>query len=130
MTIRFDPAGHLWYVFTHPVTGEVFWLRNEDVLHYKAYSEDGIEGISVLRRAALTLDTYRSAQQYENSVWRNGGQPSGILTTEEDLGGADEEVLPDGSKVTVDPKEQLRRDWESIHRGPATPCGWPCWIWG
>ena len=87
VTIRFDPAGHLWYVFTHPVTGEVFWLRNEDVLHYKAYSEDGIEGISVLRRAALTLDTYRSAQQYENSVWRNGGQPSGILTTEEDLGG-------------------------------------------
>ena len=118
VTIRFDPAGHLWYVFTHPVTGEVFWLRNEDVLHYKAYSEDGIEGISVLRRAALTLDTYRSAQQYENSVWRNGGQPSGILTTEEDLGDAVEVARPDGSKVTVDPKEQLRRDWESIHRGP------------
>ena len=52
VTIRFDGAGHLWYVFTHPVTGEVTWLRNEDVLHYKAYSEDGIEGISVLRRAA------------------------------------------------------------------------------
>lgn len=117
VTIRFDGAGHLWYVFTHPVTGEVTWLRNEDVLHYKAYSEDGIEGISVLRRASLTLDTARAAQQYENSVWRSGGQPSGILTTDSDLGDY-EETQPDGSKVTIDPKERVRQSWEAIHRGP------------
>lgn len=117
VTIRFDGDGHLWYVFTHPVTGQVYWLRNEDVLHYKAYSEDGVEGISVLRRAALTLDTARSAQRYENSVWRSGGQPSGILTTDSDLGGEYEVVQPDGTKVMVDPKEQIRRSWEAVHRG-------------
>lgn len=117
VTIRFDGAGHLWYVFTHPVTGEVTWLRNEDVLHYKAYSEDGIEGISVLRRASLTLDTARAAQQYENSVWHSGGQPSGILTTDSDLGDY-EETQPDGTKVVIDPKEQVRQAWEAIHRGP------------
>lgn len=117
VTIRFDGAGHLWYVFTHPVTGEVTWLRNEDVLHYKAYSEDGIEGISVLRRASLTLDTARAAQQYENSVWHSGGQPSGILTTDSDLGDY-EEIQPDGTKVVIDPKEQVRNAWEAIHRGP------------
>ena len=117
VTIRFDGDGHLWYVFTHPVTGQVYWLRNEDVLHYKAYSEDGVEGISVLRRAALTLDTARSAQRYENSVWRSGGQPSGILTTDSDLGDEYEVVQPDGTKVMVDPKEQIRRSWEAVHRG-------------
>lgn len=117
VTIRFDEDGHLWYVFTHPVTGQVYWLRNEDVLHYKAYSEDGIEGISVLRRAALTLDTARSAQRYENSVWRSGGQPSGILTTDSDLGDEYEVVQPDGTKVMVDPKDQIRRSWEAVHRG-------------
>ena len=117
VTIRFDGAGHLWYVFTHPITGEVTWLRNEDVLHYKAYSEDGIEGISVLRRASLTLDTARAAQQYENSVWRSGGQPSGILTTDSDLGDY-EETQPDGTRVTIDPKERVRQSWEAIHRGP------------
>lgn len=116
VTIRFDPNGHLWYVFTHPATGQVYWLRNEDVLHYKAYSEDGIEGISVLRRAALTLDTARSAQRYENSVWRSGGQPSGILTTDSDLGDY-EETLPDGTKIMVDPKEKIRQSWEAVHRG-------------
>lgn len=117
VAMRFDQAGHLWYVFIHPVTGEVNWLRNEDVLHYKAYSEDGLEGVSVLRRAALTLSTARAAQQYEQSMWLNGGQPSGILTTEEDLGDETEVALPDGRKVKVDPKEQIRKSWEAIHRG-------------
>lgn len=118
VTIRVDLDGHVWYFFTHPTTGEVTMLRPDDILHYKAYSEDGIEGISVLRRASLTLSTARAAQLYENSTWMSGGQPSGILTTESDLGDSIEVVQPDGTKVTVDPKEQLRRSWEAVHRGP------------
>lgn len=117
VSIHVDTAGHLWYFFTHPVTGETTMLRPDDVLHYKAYSEDGIEGVSVLRRASMTLDTARAAQQYENSTWRSGGQPSGILTTESDLGRAIEVVQPDGTKVLMDPKERLRQSWESCHRG-------------
>ena len=109
--------GVLWYVFIHPETGEVHWLRQEDVTHYKAYSEDGINGISVLHRAALTLDTARAAQQYENTTWNSGGQPSGILTTEADLGDQIEVMQPDGTKVLIDPKEQLRKSWEAVHRG-------------
>lgn len=113
-----DREGRLWYRFSHPLTGALYDLRPEEVLHYKAYSEDGIRGISVLRRAALTLDTAQAAQEYENSTWRSGGQPSGILTTEADLGGEIEEVQPDGTVKKVDPKEQLRKSWEKIHRGP------------
>lgn len=111
-----DPSGKLWYVFTHPLTGIVTWLRPEDVLHYKAYSEDGIQGISILRRASTTLDTAQSAQLYENSVWRNGGQPSGVLTTDSDLGG----MVPDPQDPTqtIRRKDLLRREWERIHRGP------------
>ena len=118
VTIQVDQSGHVWYLFQHPTTGQVTRLRSDDVLHYKAYSEDGLEGISVLRRASLTLNTAQAAQQYENSTWRSGGQPSGILTTDSDLGDFVEVVQPDGSKVRVDPKEQLRKSWESVHRGP------------
>lgn len=113
-----DQGGRLWYRFCHPRTGELYDLRPEEVIHYKAYSEDGIRGISVLRRAALTLDTAQAAQQYENSVWRSGGQPSGILTTDADLGDEIDEVQADGTVKKVDPKEQLRKSWEKIHRGP------------
>lgn len=109
--------GVLWYLFVHPESGELYWLRQEDVTHYKAYSEDGINGISVLHRASLTLDTARAAQQYENTTWNSGGQPSGILTTEADLGDMVEVPQPDGTKIWVDPKEQLRKSWEAVHRG-------------
>ena len=114
----FDDIGDFWYVFTHPVSGEMTLLRPEDVIHYKAYSEDGIEGVSVLKRASLTLSTARAAAQYENSTWLNGGQPCGILTTDSDLGGQVQRVQADGSTVWVDPKDELRRSWESVHRGP------------
>ena len=114
----FDNDGKLWYVFTHPITGEMTLLRPEDVIHYKAYSEDGIEGVSVLKRASLTLSTARAAAQYENSTWMNGGQPSGILTTDADLGKEIPRKAPDGSIVYVDAKEELRRSWENVHKGP------------
>lgn len=113
-----DRDGRLWYRFCHPRTGALYDLRPEEMLHYKAYSEDGIRGVSVLRRAALTLDTAQAAQQYENSTWRSGGQPSGILTTDVDLGDVIEVPQPDGTVLEVDPKEHLRQSWEKIHRGP------------
>lgn len=116
VSIRVDLDGHVWYFYTHPSTGERTMLRPEDVLHYKAYSEDGLEGISVLRRASMTLDTARAAQQYENSTWRSGGQPCGVLTTEADLGNFPEKQ-PDGTIVQRDPKAEIRASWEAVHRG-------------
>ena len=110
--------GQRWYIYSHPVSGELWWLRPDDVTHYKAYSEDGLTGISVLHRASLTLDTARAAQVYENSTWNNNGQPSGILTTDSDLGGKIEVPQPDGTKKLVDPKDELRKSWEMVHRGP------------
>lgn len=115
---RLDRAGKLWYRFCHPLTGELYDLRPEEVLHYKAYSEDGIRGLSVLRRASLTLSTAQAAQEYENSTWQSGGQPSGILTTEADLGDSIDVLQEDGTVKKVDPKEQLRQSWEKVHRGP------------
>lgn len=113
-----DPDGHLWYLFSHPTTGQLYRLQPENLLHYKAYSEDGISGISTLRRASLTLSTAMAAQQYEHSTWRNGGQPSGILTTESDLGSSVDVLQPDGTTVKMDSKEVLRKSWEAVHSGP------------
>jgi len=46
-------------------------LRPDDVLHYKAYSEDGLEGISVLKRTSMTLATARAAQKYQPTSMNN-----------------------------------------------------------
>lgn len=118
-----DVGGRIWYTVTHPLTGEPMVLPQEDVCHVKTASRDGLTGISVLRRAADTLAEARAAQAYNRSFYENGGQPSGVLQTDSDLGGylmgVDGKPLKrsDGSLVTK--KEALRADWEKVHAGPS-----------
>ena len=128
VSIQSDYMGHIWYVFSHPVTGQIFSLRPEDVLHYKAYTTDGIEGISILKRASLTLDTSMAAQKYENSTWHSGGQPSGILTTDSDLGDTVQVEQADGTWIKMDPKSSCVRAGRSCTAALITLCALPCWI--
>lgn len=109
--------GSLWYIYTNPRTGEMSRLDPADVLHYKAYSLDGINGISILERAALTIQTGLAAQQYQNAMYRNGGRPSGVLTTDTDVGGDIQIRNAKGEIETISKKEHIRREWDKIHAG-------------
>lgn len=118
-----DLGGRVWYTVTHPWTGEPMVLPNEDICHYKTATRDGLKGVGTLRRASETIASARAQQQYELSFYENGGQPSGVLETDSDLGGyvkgPDGKVLirEDGSSVTL--KDQLRSEWEKVHAGPS-----------
>lgn len=118
VTPYLDGAGALWYVYTNPCTGELTRLYPEDVLHYKAYSTDGITGISILSRAAQAISTGLSAQRYQTDLYANGGRPSGVLKTATDLGGSVEILNAAGENETVSKKELIRREWEKVHNGP------------
>jgi HK97 family phage portal protein len=98
-----DDSGKLWYVFVHPRTGEIRKIDNFDILHYKAYSEDGINGISVLSRASVTINTARAAQTYENKLYTQNARPSGILKV--------------ADKVEPEAKKKIKEEWEKIHSG-------------
>lgn len=117
-----DMGGRVWYTVLHPTTGEPMKLPNEDMCHYKGSSRDGLVGQAVLRRASEVIAAGRAAQQYDLSYYQNGGQPSGVLRTEADLGGyvLDPTGNPvkqqDGSLLTR--KDRLRNEWERIHAGP------------
>lgn len=118
-----DKAGRIWYDITHPLTGEVMRLPNEDVCHYKNATRSGLLGMATLSRAGDVIAAARAAQQYDLSYYANGGQPGGVLETEADLGGyakdADGKLLrrEDGSLVSL--KDQLRGEWEKVHMGPS-----------
>lgn len=103
VTPFYDDVGILWYGFTHPSTGERRKLSNQDVLNYPAYSEDGVNGISVLRRAAETISTARMAQQYENTFYRKSAQIPGVLTVDTDL--------------KQPAKDKIREEWEKTYSG-------------
>lgn len=114
-----DMHGTVWYGVAHPTTGEPMVLSNQDVLHYKAYTHDGLMGISVLRRASEVINAGRAAQQYEVSYFENGGQPSGVLCTDTDLGGTVERTKQDGTSETVTIRDVIRAEWERVHAGPS-----------
>lgn len=120
VTPYLDPAGALWYVYADPRTGELTRLSPEDVLHYKAFSNDGITGISILRRAAAAISTGLSAQQYQADLYANGGRPSGVLKTSTDLSGKSAVQISNAKGETefISRKELIRREWEKVHNGP------------
>ncbi|MEL7568945.1 MAG: phage portal protein [Eubacteriaceae bacterium] len=98
-----DNSGRLWYIFVHPKTGEIRKLNNFDILHYKAYSEDGINGISVLTRASEIVDVAKAAQIYENKLYTQNARPSGILRVND--------------KLQPEAKAKVKEEWERIHKG-------------
>lgn len=98
-----DYKGKLWYIFTHPKTGEVRKLDNFDILHYKAYSEDGINGISVLSRASDVINTSKAAQNYENKLYTQNARPSGVLKAD--------------AQINKEAKDKIREEWNNIHNG-------------
>ena len=110
-----DDNGQLWYVGTNPKTGEYRKFWSADVLHYKAFSVDGLEGVSYLRRGAETIEAALQAQKYETGFYRNGAKLTGILYTDTDLTNKPEIKQPDGTKISV--KDAIRREWEHIYAG-------------
>ena len=110
-----DDGGTLWYVGTNPKTGEYRKFWPADVLHYKAFSTDGLEGVSYLRRGAETIEAALQAQRYEAGFYKNGAKLAGILYTETDLTNQPEIEQPDGTKISI--KDAIRREWEHIYAG-------------
>ena len=100
---RVDNKGILWFVFTNPKTGEQRKLHCQDVIHPIAYSEDGINGISVLSRASEVIETARAAQTYEEKLYNQSSRPSGVLKV--------------ASSLDKPAKDKIRDEWANIHSG-------------
>ena len=116
--IRQDPAGGWFYAATDPRSGRPYRLEIPDILHYKAFSLDGIHGMSVLRRARVAIETGQYMEQVQRSVYAHGGRPSGVLTVETDLSGSVEREQPDGTVAQVSRKDLIRQEWERFYSGP------------
>ena len=73
------------------------------VIHLKADSKDGVNGISVLSRASETVQSARMAQQYEGRFYSQNARPSGVLTVSVPL--------------EKEAKDVIRQEWNKIHSG-------------
>lgn len=103
VTPHLDEDGLLWYGFVNPRNGERRKIRSYDVVHLKAFSEDGIKGISVLERAAQTIRSAHSVQQYEGKLYSQNARPAGVLKV--------------ASMLEKGAKDKIREEWEQVHSG-------------
>lgn len=111
-------TGTLFYNFTDPVTQKGYSkIPMTDMIDIPCYTKDGYTGISVLRRAAEVVGTGKAAQEYLLSYYQNGGQPSGILSTDTDLNGYVEQTGSDGQPVRKSKKDIIREEWMKRHGG-------------
>ncbi len=60
-------------------------LLASEVLHLRARSDDGLIGVSPLRRAAAAAEHAVETDAHSKAMWRNAAHPSGVLMHEKNL---------------------------------------------
>lgn len=109
-------SGKLWYIAQDPKSGQLYKLDPSDILHYKGFTTNGVDSVSLLTYAARVLNVSAVMDAYEESVYVNGGHPAGVLETDSDLSRKPDIDLGDGRKISY--KDTIRREWERVHSGP------------
>lgn len=95
----------LSYLYTDPSTGRQQAFRDDQIMHVRWLSFDGVHGEVPVELGRDAIALARSLEQYAASFYRNNAQPGIILHTDR--------ALP------KEVREQLRDQWEAAHRGPA-----------
>lgn len=75
----------------------------DEIIHLKAFSNDGIIGQSVLERASDTVRTASEQQRYEGTFYSNNASPSGVVQVD--------------SSLSREAKEKFREHWSKTYGG-------------
>jgi HK97 family phage portal protein len=104
-----DPeTGALWYV-TRLRNGEYRKIPEEDIIHLKCYSEDGITGIPVIQHARESIGSEQAAQKFAGSFFSKGAKPSGVLEVPTQLN-------PDAKRKIRAEFERMTSGLDNVHR--------------
>ena len=103
-----DEDGALFYqVINGGKTSETIYLRPSELFIFKnPHTLDGIQGMGVVGYCLQTLGISIGADRFANSLFTNGGMPSGILTHP--------------GRLSDDAYERLKTDWKESHGGRKT----------
>lgn len=74
-----------------------------NLLHFLNYSEDGINGISVLKHASNTIGLSTNSETHAAGFFKNGANVSGILTVQGSLSSKQKEDIKTSWQNTFDP---------------------------
>lgn len=95
----------LTYIYREPVSSRKIIYRDDQIMHCRWLSVDGIVGTVPIELGKDTISLMRALEQHGNRFWNNNAMPGVVLRTDQ--------ALP------REVREQLREQWDSAHRGPA-----------
>ena len=103
MRVEQEDDKSLTYLWRDPSTGKQVVYRDDQIMHVRWLSFDGVNGAvpTELGKDAIALARY--LEQYASTFYRNNAQPGVVLTTDQQL--------------PRETREQLRDQWNSRHAG-------------
>lgn len=96
--------------------------RYDEIIHFKAMTLDGVEGLSPLEYARETVATGVNQEDFSANFYKNYGRPLDYLKTQTDLSSKDKTFKikdKDGNiqEITKSLKDVLRDEWKKAHTG-------------
>lgn len=104
MTVLTDPENFIkGYEYSVPGQSKIVF-RPDQIIHHKEFNPlDPYRGLSVVKAAALTIDTDNFAELYNAKFFQNSAVPSVVLSTEQKL---DESII-----------KRMRAQWQAEYGG-------------
>lgn len=83
---------NIWYIYTDNL-GLKHKFMNDEILHFKALTLDGLVGISIIDKLKHLIENGKSSEKYINNFFKNGLQVKGIVQYIGDLNPKAEETF-------------------------------------
>jgi len=87
---------------TYSIVGFNRVLEHDEILHFMNFTHNGIEGISTLRQASMTINVALHSENAARGYFEGGGHVSGILTSS----------MPINAKS----REDIKKSWTEAYR--------------
>lgn len=104
MEVRRAPDGALVYEYTLE-DGKKQYFRQDDVMHVRGMSSDGVSGLSPIEVARREFEASNARTAYAAAFYENGARPGG--------------VLKHPGRLSDAAYGRIRAAWENRHQGPA-----------
>lgn len=122
MQIYVDDVGLLnstnkvWYVYTDNL-GHQIKFRNDELLHFKGLTTDGIVGLSIIDQLKHLIQNGKSSEEYINKFFKNGLQVKGLVQYVGDLNHEAEQTF-------IENFERMSSGLKNAHRIAMLPIGY------
>ncbi|GBR00515.1 phage portal protein [Acetobacter oeni] len=104
VNVLLSPRGELYYNVSHPQLGDGLTLHGDDMLHIRNLSIDGgYLGLSPIAIAQDTIGIALAAQQHGATLFRNGVQVTGVLSSP--------------NKLSTEAAQRMAQSWNDIYGG-------------